>query len=126
MEKKIDRIGYVGNPNRYDYDEYVALARSRGKIAYNLMIASDEHLCADIIKCEKIHVIGEKWEMPSKAKNIIAYANIIGIPILCLNDITESDIREFTIEFCFDMAFSLIDINNKIASLPDEELHEEN
>ncbi len=102
------RVGYVGNKNRYDYDQLVEQARSKGLIVYNLMNVPEEYICDDILRCGKIYVVGEKYEMNEFAQDVIAYANLMGKPILSLNGITESEIRRFTINFCMNMAESLM------------------
>ena len=103
--------GYVGNTNRYDYYRIIAQTRSEGQVAYDLMNTAEEHVCSDIFICDKIYVIGEKYEMNELSQDIIAYANLMGKPILSLNGITESEIRCFTINFCMNMAEGLMAIN---------------
>lgn len=109
MEVKV--IGYVGNQNRFDYDPLVEQARSRGQLVYDFMNTSDDTLAQDILKCDKLYVIGEKYEMSELAQDVIAYANLMGKPILSLNGITESEIRCFTINFCMNMAEGLMAVN---------------
>ena len=109
--REVKVVGYVGNKNRYDYDQLVAQARSRGLVAYDFMNTSDDTLAQDILKCDKLYVIGEKYEMSELAQDVIAYANLMGKPILSLNGITESEIRCFTINFCMNMAEGLMAVN---------------
>lgn len=109
--KKVKVIGYVGNKNRFDYDAMVYEARYKGQLVYDFMNTPDDTLVQDILKCEKLYVIGEKYEMSEHAQDIIAYANLMGKPILSLHGITESEIRCFTINFCMNMAECLMVIN---------------
>lgn len=109
--KEVKVIGYVGNQNRFDYDPLVEQARSRGQLVYDFMNTSDDTLAQDILKCDKLYVIGEKFEMSELAQDVIAYANLMGKPILSLNGITESEIRCFTINFCMNMAEGLMAVN---------------
>lgn len=109
--KEVTVVGYVGNKNRYDYDQLIAQARSRGLITYDLMNTSEEHVCDDILRCDKIYIIGEKFEMNELAQDIIAYANMMQKPINSLDGITESEIRCFTINFCMNMAEGLMAVN---------------
>lgn len=109
--KEVKVIGYVGNQNRFDYDPLVDQARSRGQLVYDFMNTSDDTLAQDILKCDKLYVIGEKYEMNELAQDVIAYANLMGKPILSLNGITESEIRCFTINFCMNMAEGLMAVN---------------
>lgn len=109
--KEVKVIGYVGNQNRFDYDPLVEQARSRGQLVYDFMNTSDDTLAQDILKCDKLYVIGEKYEMNELAQDVIAYANLMGKPILSLNGITESEIRCFTINFCMNMAEGLMAVN---------------
>lgn len=109
--REVKVVGYVGNKNRYDYDQLVAQARSRGLVAYDLMNTAEEHVCDDILRCDKIYVVGEKFEMNELAQDIIAYANIMQKPINSLDGITESEIRCFTINFCMGMAEGLMMVN---------------
>jgi hypothetical protein len=109
--REVKVVGYVGNKNRYDYDQLVAQARSRGLVAYDLMNTSDDTLAQDILRCDKLYVVGEKYEMSELAQDVIAYANLMGKPILSLNGITESEIRCFTINFCMNMAEGLMAVN---------------
>ena len=109
--REVKVVGYVGNKNRYDYDQLVAQARSRGLVAYDLMNTAEEHVCDDILRCDKIYVVGEKFEMNELAQDIIAYANMMQKPINSLDGITESEIRCFTINFCMNMAEGLMAVN---------------
>lgn len=109
--REVKVVGYVGNKNRYDYDQLVAQARSRGLVAYDLMNTAEEHVCEDILRCDKIYVVGEKFEMNELAQDIIAYANMMQKPINSLDGITESEIRCFTINFCMNMAEGLMAVN---------------
>ena len=109
--KEVKVIGYVGNKNRFDYDAMVYEARNKGQLVYDFMNTSDDTLAQDILKCDKLYVIGEKYEMNELAQDVIAYANLMGKPILSLNGITESEIRCFTINFCKNMAVCLMAIN---------------
>lgn len=109
--REVKVVGYVGNKNRYDYDQLVAQARSRGLVAYDLMNTAEEHVCDDILRCDKIYVVGEKFEMNELAQDIIAYANMMQKPINSLDGITESEIRCFTINFCMNMAEGLMMVN---------------
>lgn len=109
--KEVKVIGYVGNKYRFDYDALVYEARHSGQEVYDLMNTSDDTLAQDILKCNKLYVIGEKYEMNELAQDIIAYANLMGKPILSLNGITESEIRCFTINFCMNMAECLMAVN---------------
>lgn len=109
--KEVKVIGYVGNQNRFDYDPLVEQARSRGKIVYDFMNTSEDTIAQDILKCDKLYVIGEKHEMSELAQDVIAYANLMGKPILSLNGITESEIRCYTIAFCMNMAEGLMMVN---------------
>lgn len=112
--KEVKVIGYVGNKNHIDYDTLVELARSRGQIVYDFMNTSEDTLAQDILKCDKLYIIGEKFEMNELAQDVIAYANLMGKPILSLNGITESEIRCFTINFCMNMAEGLMAVNEGI------------
>lgn len=112
--REVKVVGYVGNKNRYDYDQLVAQARSRGLVAYDLMNTAEEHVCDDILRCDKIYVVGEKFEMNELAQDIIAYANMMQKPINSLDGITESEIRCFTINFCMNMAEGLMAVNEGI------------
>lgn len=106
--KEVKVIGYVGNKYRFDYDALVYEARRSGQVVYDFMNTSDDTLAQDILKCDKLYVIGEKYEMNELAQDVIAYANLMGKPILSLNGITESEIRCFTINFCMNMAEGLM------------------
>lgn len=109
--KEVKVIGYVGNKYRFDYDALVYEARRSGQEVYDFMNTSDDTLAQDILKCDKLYVIGEKYEMNELAQDVIAYANLMGKPILSLNGITESEIRCFTINFCMNMADGLMAVN---------------
>lgn len=109
--KEVKVIGYVGNKYRFDYDALVYEARRSGQEVYDFMNTSDDTLAQDILKCDKLYVIGEKYEMNELAQDVIAYANLMGKPILSLNGITESEIRCFTINFCMNMAEGLMAVN---------------
>lgn len=109
--REVKVIGYVGNKNRFDYDAMVYEARNKGQVVCDLMDTSDDTLAQDILRCEKLYVIGEKFEMNELAQDVIAYANLMGKPILSLNGITESEIRCFTINFCMGMAEGLMMLN---------------
>lgn len=106
--KEVKIIGYVGNKYRFDYDALVYEARRSGQEVYDFMNTSEDTLAQDILKCGKLYVIGEKFEMDELAQDVIAYANLMGKPILSLNGITESEIRRFTINFCMNMAEGLM------------------
>lgn len=112
--KEVKVIGYVGNKYRFDYDALVYEARRSGQEVYDFMNTSDDTLVQDILKCDKLYVIGEKYEMSELAQDVIAYANLMGKPILSLNGITESEIRCFTINFCMKMAEGLTAVNEGI------------
>lgn len=112
--EEVKVIGYVGNKNRYDYEQIVRQSRSRGVFTYDLMNTAEEHVCNDILSCDKIYIVGEKYEMSEFAQDVIAYANLMGKPILSLNGITESEIRCFTINFCMNMAEGLMAVNEGI------------
>ena len=112
--KEVKVIGYVGNKYRFDYDALVYEARRSGQEVYDFMNTSDDTLAQDILKCDKLYVIGEKYEISELAQDIIAYANLMGKPILSLNGITESEIRCFTINFCMNMAECLMAVNEGI------------
>lgn len=112
--KEVKVIGYVGNKYRFDYDALVYEARRSGQEVYDFMNTSDDTLTQDILKCDKLYVIGEKYEMSELAQDVIAYANLMGKPILSLNGITESEIRCFTINFCMNMAEGLTAVNEGI------------
>ena len=112
--KEVKVIGYVGNKYRFDYDALVYEARRSGQEVYDFMNTSDDTLVQDILKCDKLYVIGEKYEMSELAQDVIAYANLMGKPILSLNGITESEIRCFTINFCMNMAEGLTAVNEGI------------
>jgi hypothetical protein len=118
--REVKVVGYVGNQNRFDYDQLVAQARSRGQVVYDFMNTSDDTLAQDILKCDKLYVIGEKYEMSELAKDVIAYANLMGKPILTLNGITEIEIRHFTINFCMNMAEGLMMVNELAKNFKDE------
>lgn len=109
--KEVKVIGYVGNKYRFDYDALVYEARRSGQEVYDFMNTSDDTLVQDILKCDKLYVIGEKYEMSELAQDVIAYANLMGKPILSLNGITESEIRCFTINFCMNMVEGLMAVN---------------
>ncbi len=109
--KEVKVIGYVGNKYRFDYDALVYEARRSGQEVYDFMNTSDDTLAQDILKCDKLYVIGEKYEMNELAQDVIAYANLMGKPILSLNGITETEIRCFTINFCMNMAEGLMAVN---------------
>lgn len=109
--KEVKVIGYVGNKYRFDYDALIYEARRSGQEVYDFMNTSDDTLAQDILKCDKLYVIGEKYEMNELAQDVIAYANLMGKPILSLNGITESEIRCFTINFCMNMAEGLMAVN---------------
>lgn len=109
--REVKVIGFCGNKNRFDYDQLVEDMRSKGNIVYDLMNTSEDTLAQDILKCDKLYVIGEKFEMDELAQDIIAYANLMGKPILSLNGITESEIRCYTITFCLNMAEGLMAVN---------------
>ena len=112
--KEVKVIGYVGNKYRFDYDALVYEARRSGQEVYDFMNTSDDTLAQDILKCDKLYIIGEKFEMNELAQDVIAYANLMGKPILSLNGITESEIRCFTINFCMNMAEGLMAVNEGI------------
>ena len=112
--KEVKVIGYVGNKNRFDYDALVDQAHLKGQVVYDFMNTSDDTLAQDILKCDKLYIIGEKFEMNELAQDVIAYANLMGKPILSLNGITESEIRCFTINFCMNMAEGLMAVNEGI------------
>lgn len=121
-EEKV--IGYVGNKYRFDYDAMIYEARHSGQVVYDFMNTSEDTLAQDILKCDKLYIIGEKYEMSELAQDVIAYANLMGKPILSLNGITESEIRCFTINFCMNMAEGLMLVNE--ANRLDEILKDEN
>lgn len=109
--KEVKVIGFCGNKNRFDYDQLVEDMRSKGNIVYDFMNTSDDTLAQDILRCDKLYVVGEKWEMNELAQDVMSYANLMGKPILSLNGITESEIRCFTINFCMNMAEGLMMLN---------------
>lgn len=108
---KFKVIGFCGNKNRFDYDQTIENMMVKGTIVFDLMNTSEDTLAQDILRCDKIYVIGEKFEMGELAQDIIAYANLTGKPILSLNGITESEIRCYTITFCLNMAEGLMMVN---------------
>lgn len=109
--REVKVVGFCGNKYRFDYDHLVENMKGKGKIVYDFMNTSDDTLAQDILKCNKLYVIGEKYEMNELAQDVIAYANLMGKPILSLNGITESEIRCFTINFCMNMAEGLMMVN---------------
>ncbi len=109
--REVKVVGFCGNKYRFDYDHLVENMKGKGKIVYDFMNTSDDTLAQDILKCNKLYVIGEKYEMNELAQDVIAYANLMGKPILSLNGITESEIRCFTINFCMNMAEGLMAVN---------------
>ena len=106
---KVKTVGYCGNTHHKDYDDLIWEARDNGIMTYNLMTTDDLTLCDDIIKCEKIYVIGDFYEIPAQARRIIAYAFIIGKPILSIGGLDETFYRNCTVEFCLNMAEGLLD-----------------
>ena len=108
---KLKVIGFCGNKNRFDYDNTIENMMAKGTIVFDLMNTSEDTLAQDILTCNKIYVIGEKFEMNELAQDVIAYANLMGKPILSLHGITESEIRCFTINFCMNMAEGLMLVN---------------
>lgn len=111
---KFKVIGFCGNKNRFDYDQTIENMVVKGTIVFDFMNTSEDTLAQDILRCDKLYVIGEKYEMSELAQDIIAYANLMGKPILSLNGITESEIRCFTINFCMNMAEGLMAVNEGI------------
>lgn len=112
--REVKVIGFCGNKYRFDYDHLVENMKGKGKIVYDFMNTSDDTLAQDILKCDKLYVIGENYEMNELAQDVIAYANLMGKPIFSLNGITESEIRCFTINFCMNMAEGLMAVNEGI------------
>ena len=106
---KVKTVGYCGNTHHKDYDDLIWEARDNGIMTYNLMTDNELTVCDDIIKCEKIYVVGDFYEIPPFARKIIAYAFIIGKSILSIGELDESFYRHCTAEFCIDMAMGLLD-----------------
>lgn len=111
--REVRVIGFVGNPERFGYNDHIALMRRRGNgnVVYDLMNNTDTTIADDIMRCDKIYVIGDASEMPSEAQDIIGYATIMCKPILPLYNVTPEDIRLWTANFCINMAEGLMMLN---------------
>lgn len=93
-------IAYVGNVNRYDYNDVIKHADFNGVKTYNLMNTSQEQITQDLLEANSLVVIGNWWEIPKDARDIMGLAQIIGKPVRCLNDVPVNFEKMCVVEFC--------------------------
>ena len=91
---------YVGNKNRFDYHHIIESAIKNGFMTYDLMNTSEEHITQDLLEANKLVIIGDWWELPKDARDIMALAQIIGKPVKCLNDVPVSIEKNCVVDFC--------------------------
>lgn len=101
-------IAYVGNPNRFDYDDIIEFAKDSGVKTYNLMDTSQEQTTQDLLEAKSLVVIGEWWEIPKDARDIIGLAQIIGKPIRYLNDVPVGFQKLCIVNFCTELADGIL------------------
>lgn len=106
MEKRC--IAYVGNVNRFDYEDVIEFAKENGVKTYDLMNTSDEQKTQDLLEAKSLVVIGEWWEIPKDARDIIGLAQIIGKPVRCLNDVPGGFRKMCIVNFCTELADSIL------------------
>lgn len=106
MERKC--IAYVGNVNRYDYDDVIEFAKDNGVKTYDLMNTSQEQITQDLLEAKSLVVIGDWWELPKDARDIIGLAQIIGKTIRYLNDVPGGFQKMCIVNFCTELADGIL------------------
>ncbi len=101
-------VAFVGNVNRFNYYTRILAAKDNGHKVYDLMNTSEEQVTQDLLESYSLVVIGDWYELPQDARDIIGLAQIIGKPVRYLNDVPADFQKACTINFCMSIADGLI------------------
>ncbi len=99
---------FVGNKNRYNYYKRIEDANRNGYVVYDLMNTSEEQITQDLLKAESLVVIGDWYELPKDACDIMGLAHIIGKPITCYNDVPSDFQKVCVVNFCMGIADGIL------------------
>jgi len=102
-------IAYVGNKNRHDYYRTIMEASVNRTKTYDLMNSSDEQVAKDLFEADQLVVIGDWYELPKDARDIMGFAHIIGKPITCYNDVPSDFQKVCVVNFCMGIADGILD-----------------
>lgn len=101
-------IAYVGNKNRYDYNCHIESTKREDFKVYDLMNTSQEQITQDLLEATDLVVIGDWWELPKDARDIMGLAQIIGKPITFYNDVPADFQKVCVVNFCMGIADGLL------------------
>lgn len=103
---EITIVGFIGDGGSR-YSSHVASMRKHENIVYDLCNTSEEQVVQDMLKCDKIYVIGDYKAFSRDVWDCISLASVCGKDIRDLDNLPVGELNKHTVEFLRDVADSI-------------------
>lgn len=103
---EIEIVGFIGD-NGSRYRSHVVSMRKHENIVYDLCNTSEEKVVQDMLKCDKLYVVGAYNLFSRDVWDCISLASICGKDIRNLDELPVEEINKHTVEFLRDLADGL-------------------
>lgn len=99
-------VGFIGDGGSR-YSSHVENMRKHENIVYDLCNTSEEQVVQDMLKCDKIYVIGDYKTFSRDVWDCISLASVCGKDIRDLDNLPVGELNKHTVEFLRDVADSI-------------------
>ena len=106
VKMEIRIVGFIGDGGSR-YRHHVETMKKHDNIVYDLCNTSEEQVVQDMLKCDKIYVVGDYKSFTRDVWDCIALASVCGKDIRDLDNIPVGEFNKHTVEFLRDVADSL-------------------
>lgn len=106
VKMEIEIVGFIGD-NGSRYRSHVVSMRKHENIVYDLCNTSEEHVVDDMLKCDKIYVVGAYNLFSKDVWDCLSLASVCGKDIRNLDDLPVGELNKHTVDFLRRMADGL-------------------